>query len=1178
MTLFVHRSQRVEDLARSLAKVVREGFPANPFASLPIVVGSRGMERWLRVVLARELGAVMGLAFPFPRPAFDGASRVLLEGAPWAEIGARSPLREADPWDDAALGFRVVTALRALAADLDLDHVRRYLKSGESQGAVSARELTFALELADIINRLMHHRAQDAVDWQERPEEAPEAHRWIAKVLAHLAAKDPGRSPAHRHLALREAVLLSPSMPGRGSDADSGLSASTLGSAVGEALRGRPEQDDSGTFGSLCIFGLSTLGVGDRERIELLARVFDIHLFVLAPSSAWWADFRTRASLRRRTGWVRDAESEAEVTRQNALLTGLGEPSRWIQAWLEAAEYLDGSDGQRESDAPGSASAGPGLLRGLQAWVDEAGEMPEPGRSILAVDQTVAFHSAHGALRQCEVLRDELLAAFEDDETLEPSDVLIMTPDVETYAPLVAAVFSRRGTDKAKVPSIPVSIADLGLRATNPVAEVLLAVLTLARERVTASALLGFLGLPPVRERFELGDEDLADLRELIASSGLRWAWDAEDRARHGQPGLAQNTVRFAIERLAMGVLMPEPEPLEVVHGVVPLPVHSRDRVARFGKLAAICRALEGTSASLSEPATTKGWRARLLAVIERFAPVGPKRVAVLERLEAVLPDQSDALEFEREAVQRVVEGAFEDRRSGDRPVTGAVTVCALEPMRSVPFKVIVLLGMDDGVFPRSSKTRSWDPFAERRAGELDRRAIDRHLVLEALLSARAKLLVLWTGFEPKRGQAQPACVVVEELLDVVARLTGKTRDALVTNHPLQPWSARCFVEARRSFDAIMADGASALVGARKAAGLWEEEGEAVVLGEELPGEIGAEALARALAEPQRHLLKDRLGLELDPREVEVLDREPIELHALDQWRVRDPIVRRLVESESAMDDEAMQAVERSSVERLAGEGLLPLAHAGRRVVKDTVREAGELRKLWLTAPGVREPGRLVAVEVQVDDRVVTVTGRAPRWLRDGDAVWLEWTLGSKLGAKHKLIAWVELLVAKLVCPEVAGARIVAWRAETDPDNPVEAVRLDAPGEEGCRKHLSGLLEVWREVRKRRVALFPKLSVELGKDKWEPHELIKKGKSHWNKDQEDLWVTALWGELEFDDLLAKHRPELEELAKKLWGPVHAAVQKEGTKAKAPTNEAAEGDEAAPKKTPAKKSTKKGAAQ
>ena len=125
MTLYVHRSQRVEDLARSLANVVREGFPADPFASLPIVVGSRGMERWLRVELARELGAVMAIAFPFPEPAFDGATRVLLEGADWAEIGARDPRREADPWDDAALGFRVVTALRELAADPDLEEVRR---------------------------------------------------------------------------------------------------------------------------------------------------------------------------------------------------------------------------------------------------------------------------------------------------------------------------------------------------------------------------------------------------------------------------------------------------------------------------------------------------------------------------------------------------------------------------------------------------------------------------------------------------------------------------------------------------------------------------------------------------------------------------------------------------------------------------------------------------------------------------------------------------------------------------------------------------------------------------------------------------------------------------------------------------------------------------------------------
>ena len=1225
MTLYVHRSQRVEDLARSLANVVREGFPADPFASLPIVVGSRGMERWLRVELARELGAVMGIAFPFPEPAFDGATRVLLEGADWAEIGARDPRREADPWDDAALGFRVVTALRELAADPDLEEVRRYLKQGGSQGAVSARELTFALELADVINRLMHHRADDAVAWQELPEAAPEAHRWIAKVLAHLASEDPGRSPAHRHLALREAartlaaggsVGAARGVVAGGSvgSANHGVAGGSVGSAnhgvaggsVGAALRGRPgadttpTQDDpheytlsgisgnmpeNGTFRTICIFGLSTLGVGDRERLELLARAFDIHLFVLAPSSAWWADFRTKASLRRRTGWVRDAESEAElvaeVTRQNALLTGLGEPSRWIQAWLEATQYQDG-EVPAPISAPTSESGDEGLLHGLQRWVDEAGEMPSRGEALFAYDRTLAFHAAHGALRQCEVLRDELLHAFEEDPTLEPGDILVMTPDVETYAPLVAAVFSRRGTDKAKVPAIPVSIADLGLRATNPVAEVLLAVLTLARERVTATALLGFLGLAPVRERFSLSEDDLADLRELVVSSGLRWAWDAADRARHGQPALIQNTVRFAIERLAMGVLMPEPGPLEVVQGVVPLPVHSRDRVARFGKLATICRALEGTRELLSSAATTTEWRARLVAVIERFTPVGPSRIAVVERLEAALPDQPDkadepdepdTLLFEREAVQRVVEGAFEDRARGDRPVTGAVTVCALEPMRSVPFRVIALLGMDDGVFPRSPKMRSWDPFAERRPGELDRRAVDRHLVLEALLSARDRLMVLWTGFEPKRGQAQPACVVVEELLDVVARLTGKTRDALVTNHPLQPWSTRSFVGERPSYDAIMASAASALVGPRSSTGLWNEAGEANALGDEVPVEISAEALARALAEPQRHLLKDRLGLELDPREVEVLDREPIELDALDQWKVRDPVVRQMVASDTPAPEGKERekwicGIEERSVDRLAGEGLLPLAHAGRRVIADTVGEAEELRQLWLEATGTREPGRLVSVDV---DGCV-VTGRAPRWLREGDEVWLEWTLASKLSSKHKLIAWVEVLVAKLVHPEVAGARIVAWRAEKKENaGPVEEARLVAPGLEVCREHLATLLAVWREVRRSRVALFPKLSAALGEGKW-GDAWVEKGRSSWDRDQDDLWVMALWGELALADLAKVHGAELVDLAMKVWGPVLSSAPKT-TKKAAPD----EGEDM-PKKAPARRATKKGAAQ
>ncbi len=1168
MTLFVHRSNRVEDLGRELARVVGTSFPDDPFVPLPIVVGSRGMERWLRETLATNLGAVIGVDFPFPEPAFDGAARVLLQDAGMARAFWRrdsSWMSGRERWSGSALTFRVLNQLRAFAEDDDFVKARAFIDGGVREAdadrtAVTARELGFAAEVADVCNRLMHHRAAEMVSWEERPGEAPQQHVWLAKLLSALAKEDGGsESPARLHEALAKA-------PSR---------------AVRQAI---------------CVFGLSTLGPGDKQRIEVLARSFDVHLFLLVPSSVWWGDLRSRFEARRARAEVGEAERlelEAEIAGQNALLAGLGLPSRDVQTWLESTGY-------REVDLPfesAAALAGAGrttLLSRIQAWIDEAGSMPTPGEgAAFERDETVSFHAAYGAMRQCEALRDALLERFLEDPTLEPRDVLVITPDVATYAPLVAAVFSRQGArpgdGSGGAPVIPTSIADLGLRLTNPVAEVLVHALSLARERVTASALLGFIGLGPVRERFRLTSDDLNDLHELVASSGMRWGWDAADRKRHEQPSLDQNTVRFALERLAMGVLMPAVGPLEVVgeglndettSGVVPVPLVTRDRVRRFGVLARVCRSLEGMRDEMLRPGTTAQWRARLEGILEQFSIAGTARAEVEERLAAVLPDDSknrdvsgEGLRLDRDAVMRLVEGSFEDKSRGDRPISGAVTVCALEPMRSVPFRVIVLLGMEHGLFPRASRTSSWDPFHERRKGELDRREIDRHLILEALLSARDALMVFWTGYESKRGKAQPASVVVEELMDIVGRLCGVKRDALVTRHPLQPWSRAGFGELG-SFDAMMARAANKLAqGGAQAAGLAASSGEVLRGDDAAPTAMTADDLARAIAEPQKHLLKGRLGLMLDPREVEIRDREPIELGDLDRWQVRSRLVDVLLappeegEEDAAgleggegderdegnngddgetRDDGAggvvVSDIAERTVGRFAAEGALPLARAGVAAVAAEVETVKVMRQVLLEAEGNRKPG--IEMSWVAADGLV-LSGRAPTWRSTTEGEVLEWAIASRAAPKRVLVAWVNLLLAKVVRPdEVCGARLVGRDCVEKGEPAVRNVwLLKAPEVDEARRLLEDLVLVWKELRSRPLPLFPSLSPTLVETlgalaAWDPELVDKDGDKPWEEDLDDVWVTSLFEGKTLGDVVGMDG--FEALAKRVWGPMFAA--------------------------------------
>ena len=1059
MAIHLHRSNRTEVLVEMLCRVVGNNLPEHPFQEVPIVVGSRGMERWLRHEIATRLDIAAGLAFPFPRQAFTGATRWLLAGAadPEAAFWEVDPAaKEATQrWEQQAQAFRLVGLLRRHLGTPGFESVTRYLApEGQTsvEGAVTARELLFAAEVGDVLDRLVRDRARTALAWADDPAAVEAPHGWVARLLADVGASTDPDSPA----------------------------------VLDRRLAAAPARE---TRRTLCVFGLSTMGPWDRRQLASIGRSMQVHLFVLVPTDHWFQHHRTRAeanAARRETDSAAErAQLEAELASDNPILTSLGAPSRDLQAWLEEVGY----EGDRLEATDPAALPTPTVLQRLQSWI-LAAQGPEAVTTLWGQDRSLTAHSTYGALRQCEVLRDELLGMFAADETLEPRDVLVMTPDIETFAPLVAAVFSRRGPadDGAagRLPAIPVAIADLGLSRTNPVAEVLLKTLEVAGDRLSAGWVLDFLALEPVRRRWQLGEDDLGDVRALVQDSGLRWGMDAADRERVGQPGLDQNTVRFALERLALGVLMPDDTELDVVPDLsgrlgpaVPLDVVGRERVARAGRLMGVLRTLSAHRSALSKPATLATWRERLVRALDELAETtdeaGWLRVQVDQALDdmtrqgALLGD----LVVERAAVLRWLQGGFEILQRGDRAITGAVQVCALEPMRSVPFKVVALLGMDDGAFPRGRRGRTWDPMETRQVGERDRREVDRHLLLEAILSARERLLVLWSGHDVQQGSPQPAAVPVEELLETLALLTGRTREQLVGEHPLQPWSAGNFAAAPLSFDHGMAQAARLLHrierGDQPATPLGLGSGGTL----QLPPEIGLETtleldvLLDALIVPQRTLLRDRLGLSVD-REVSVIeDREPLELDTLDAWAVRHRILEHLMAGGvRATHDELTEAL----WERLRGEGILPLRAGGRAILSDEVIRARAVATHLEAVDGHTADPLDLSVPLGDGWRLV---GRVDNVRTRGEEHLLQWyTASATANERLKLRAWLHLLAARAAGHEVVGARLVGYKSRETGEAAGGDFLTFSGDAAAARARLEELVALWRLARGRPLMLF----------------------------------------------------------------------------------------------------------
>ena len=1097
MAITLHSGTSTASLVDALADDLRAQWPTDPFAPLPIVVANRAVERWLRHELATRLGVLANVTFPLLRPALDAAVAASLgprleppdDGRWWVAL---PPSPDAPTWDAHALRTKVLAAFRAHRGDQDFEPVSRYLYAdADAPTAATHREVALSGEVAAVIERLARERFEDALAWARDPSTGTGV-AWLRRLCAELDLAAEG-SPARQ----RERLL-------RGE---------------GRTLVGPP----------LRVFGVTALAPADRRVLIALSRHLDVRWYRPTPVS-------------------RGMGSGPFTT---PLLAGLG---RAEQAERDAIAAV----GLMASPVPAPTEPEPTntLLARLQAWVRT--DAAEPTDAPWPRDPSLTFHRAYGPQRQVEVLLDLLLVAFAGNSDLEPRDVLVLTPDLVTYAPLVAATFAHRGTS---APAIPVHIADLGIDRTNPLADVVLKVLELAEERVTAPRLHDLIATDPVRRRFGLDPDDVADLRTLIDESAMRWGLDAADREAVDQPALAQNTIEFGLERLAFGALMPDDRVEDglksAVAGdcpVVPFPLDAPERRRRVGLLTEIIRAVAAVRRRLAGAdtgLTPTDWLKELTTLLDDFTQLPATQLWLRRQLDdalkEALPDGANAIPIGLRAMSRFLGGRFAVAQSGDRVITGAVTLSDLRPGRSLPYQVIALLGMDDGAFPRAVAPRAWDPFGVLRGGEIDPRDQDRLVLLETLMAAQERCIVLWSGFDLKKGAELPACVPVEELLGVIARLSGTAPDAIPVKHPLQPWSPEAFRGDAVTYDAGMAAAASALAGANDSESAPVLVGLAASREVELPEEdnpphdLTLDQLAGDLANPAKLFIYGRLGVYL-ANEVEPLqDREPLELGHLDRWKVADE-ARRLLRSDAGA------ATGEGLTQRFQGRGVLPLEAGGAALAEAIAAEASAIRALYDALPGVTVEREAIAVDLTCG---ISLSGRPDRVREVEGGLVLDWIeAGAPTTTKRQLRVWLTTLAATAAgWPVLAGHMIGKHESQ---------LVLRPPPPDEARRLLEDLAGVWQLGRRTPLRLFDKTSTALASrypDAPPPPEdaaatrtkLANAIRTPWfgtdnsRGDLDDRWISALFGDYDptrdLNDVAAPLPDGLLDLALRIWRPL-----------------------------------------
>ncbi|HOU89862.1 MAG TPA: exodeoxyribonuclease V subunit gamma [Polyangiaceae bacterium] len=983
----IYRSNRAEELARALSAVVRSGARA-PLEPEVVVVQSRGMERWLSLTLSSELGVWFGARFPFPRAFVDEVTGHLLGVA-----GSGAFSRE-------RLTFRVATELAAAAARPELAPVLRYLR----HDGTGRDLLALAARLADLFDQYAVYRPDLVLAWERGEDDDWQAHLWRA-LMAQLRREVGDEAAAALHLAGRWALLR-------------------------QRLAG-PDPLPPGIPRRVSLFGVASLPPTYLELFALLGERVDVHLFLLCPS-------RERSSFASSApGLTGDAAPALRPPdADHPLLTALGHVHHDLERVLEALAPRAELAGEPFVD-PGTDS----LLHAVQHDLlcrrrRGAGGGEDPARTpplaIPDTDRSIELHACHAPLREVEVLHELLRAAFEDDPTLEPHEVLVMTPRVAAYAPLIDAVF---GADDGGGARIPYRVADQAPGDRSPVVRAALTVLSVLAGRVTLGEVAELLDAEPVRARFGLDAGAVPRLLDLCGEAGIRWGIDAADRAACGAPAVEANTWRRGLHRLLLGHALPDAA--EPFAGVAPVAAGDPELL---GRLAELLTTLFAWRDRLRAPRPVAEHAAALLELLPAWLSSGAaaeEELALLRGVAAALGEAAAAAGFSApiplELFRELVAERLPEAGTAAGFLAGGVTFSALLPMRSVPFRVVCLLGMNDGDFPRARPPTSFDRMlAAPRPGDRSVRREDEHLFLEVLLSARERLVISYLGRSMQDDTVRAPSVVVGDLIElldeafVVASPStpapsgvvddrGGVGTRRIVSHPIQRFSPRRFAAGAATFDAVAAAGARALTAPRRP--------PSRLLTAPLPapavGELSLDAIVDALASPSRALLRGRLGVSLEERGAELLGQDPIELDA----RTRRAIGADLLTL--ALGSPAGAAVE-VAWERERARGRLPQGAAGRSLFEGLVPEVEAIAR---EARRHRLGDRLAPVPVALalgDARLVGVLEE----LWPGAQVLVRY---AREGGGSELDAWVRHLALQVLrgdapAPELPARTVVVAR------------------------------------------------------------------------------------------------------------------------------------------------------
>lgn len=902
----VLHSNRMEQLVTLLAEFVAQ-YPLAPLAKETIIIQSNGMADWLNLQLAAtpHLGISAAIDSKMPSTFLWSLYRLVL---------GKSAVPQHSPFEKNRLLWRFYQLLPECTEEVFAPLQQFLVKEGQLQ---ERKRLQLAEQLADLFDAYQMYRADWLDAWakggdslrralgREECVEIPESQAWQPalwrKLLASMGEAASGLSRAAIHKKMCEQL------------------------AAGQCVETLPTR--------VMVFGVSALPQQVLEALAFLSEYCQVVLFVHNPCEQYWADLvedkhLLEAELRDRQRHLAVEQEDpqedffisTEPERTHSLLAAWGKQGRDFISLLYRYDHPEKYQHLFENaqidvfhhQTPTT------VLEHLQQDILTLTPPSEEPRVWDESDSSLRFSVAHSPQREVEVLQDYLLELFNRESNLTPREVVVMVPNIEAYAPYIEATFGQVPSTDPRY--LPYSIGDRSLGATLSMTQALDTLLNLPNSRFSNTEILDLLNVPAVQACFELTSAEVSLLERWVNAAGVRWGLTGEQREYLEVPQFEQNTWLFGLRRMLAGYLIGDTTlwrniaPYDEITGL-------DARVA--GQLAHLLDMLNHYWHLLRGKYTPDAWGDVLGQLLsDFFLPQDSAEITLdaglrqhLSLWQDTCRDAGFVEEVPLLVARRPIDETLESEGPSQRFLVGSISFCTLMPMRSIPFRHLCLLGMNDGDYPRQQPAMSFDLMRAYvdgsslyRPGDRARRDDDRYLFLEALLSARDSLYISWVGRSQQDNTERPPSVQVAQLRDAIELYWQQgTSTKLTIEHAVQPFSERYYVQSEDVLPASYAKEWFALHQLKDAKETAKEPLSALPL----PLSLQVSLLGAFLRQPVEFFFTQRLGVSLNIEKSEEEETEPFAFDHLENWQIENHLIQAALEGGAegylgAIDEQAL--------------------------------------------------------------------------------------------------------------------------------------------------------------------------------------------------------------------------------------------------------------------------------